>query len=443
MEFHVHLVIYKVLAILASLLIFGQAFYIRKAVGTYIFPAGLMALAWFFYTFIPLVFLYDVPINPIPVLYIAVCILAFSLSALPFNWKQAFLVNQSKALENATRLDGKLMRYFFFISVFYSILFTTFTIEASGFYLESIVTNLRWVAARFAGMRAEGKITYDIYGLLSIFFTYLTPVLGGLAFYQYPHRKRKLLFVGLAFLAPLYFMLVQSAKLVMFYSIGLYMAGFMLRKIQANHLNLFNKKLISQTLIAIVILVPFLFFSIASRNNYTHFSDIVVASIHSIQSYAFAQVYAFADYFSFQFGMESLSKYQNDFHSHGSYTFTSIYNLFGYPKVFPMGTFYDYYRYKELISSNIFTIFRGLINDFGFIGTVVFMFLSGLVAHAFYYHMLMAKNARIASAVFIIAVVYIEGTYLASIFMARYMYLILAALIAIFWINDKYEEQNA
>jgi hypothetical protein len=80
----------KFLAILFSLLIFAQAYCIRLAVGTYIFPASLLSLAWFFYTFIPLIVLFDEPVNPLSVLYIFICVSAFSLSALPFNWPQAF-----------------------------------------------------------------------------------------------------------------------------------------------------------------------------------------------------------------------------------------------------------------------------------------------------------------------------------------------------------------
>lgn len=399
-----------------------------------------MALAWFFYTFIPLVFLYDVPINPLPIFYIATCIFAFSLSALPFNWNKAFHANKLKTIEDSSRLDGKLIRYLFFISVICAIFFTTRVVQVAGFDLTSIVTDLRSVSTRFASVRAQGKLYYDISGILSIFFTYLTPILGGLTLYRYPHRMRKIVFIAIAFLPPTYFMLVQSTKLVVFYSIGMYAAAFLLRKVQSGSLNLFNKNIILKIIIAFILFIPFLIFTFATRNDYTKLNDIINASLHSFQSYAFAQIYAFADYISFYLGMDSASKYQHDFNSYGSYTFTSIYNSFGRVKSFPTGTYYDYYYYKKQLATNIFTIFRGLVNDFGFIGTIIFMFFSGLVAHAFYYRMLIARNSRISSSVFIITVVYIEGTYLASIFMARYMYLIFAALVVIFWLNDKYEE---
>lgn len=437
-----HLVSSKLLAIAASLIIFAQAYYIRQIVGTYIFPASLMSLAWFLYTFIPLTFLYNVPINPIPIFYIAICILAFSLSALPFNWKKAFETNKQKSSEDTKKLDGKLMHYLFFISVFYAIFFTTMVVLDAGFTLTSMAQELRWVSTRFAIMRASGQINYDIYGILSVFLTYLSPILGGLVSHGIPNRIKKLAFIAISFFPPLYFMVLQSAKLAIFYSAGLFIASLLLRKIQSNNFKLFNIKIILTAIASILVLAPFLLFSFATRNDHTRLADIVNASLHSVQSYAFAQIYAFSDYFSFYLSPESsVLKYQHDLNSYGSYTFTSIYNLFGHPKSFPMGTYYDYYYYKDLLSTNIFTIFRALINDFGPIGTIIFMFGSGLIIHFFYYRMLI-KNSRIANAVFIITVVYIEGTYLASIFMARYMYLLLAALFFIFWLNDKYEEKS-
>ena len=66
--------LYKFVAIALSLLIFAQAYSIRMAVGTYIFPACLFALAWFLFTFLPLVILFDVPVNPISILYLFNCV---------------------------------------------------------------------------------------------------------------------------------------------------------------------------------------------------------------------------------------------------------------------------------------------------------------------------------------------------------------------------------
>lgn len=434
----------KLLAILASVLILVQAYCIRLAVGTFIFPACLMALAWFFYTFIPLVVLYDVPINPLAIMYLFVCISAFSMGALPFNWSRAFQINALKSSNNSSVLDSKLLVYFFYISALSSIFFSTIAMTSIGIDLHSIVFNLVKTSGEYAAMRGGkyGTFEYGIYGILSIFFTYLTTTLGGLAFYQHPNRLKQILYTIITFIPSLYFMLTQSAKLVIFYSIGFYLASLLLRKIYSNTLELFNWAIFLKGVIGILVLLPLLAISFISRENFYKLGSTSSGLLFSIKSYALGQTYAFSDYLSFYFGMDSQSRYTHDLNTFGQYTFTSLFTLFGYKKYFPPGTYPDGYFYKNLFATNIFTIFRGLINDFGVIGSIIFMFISGLVSHTFFYRLLTAKKSWSASAVFIIMVVYIEGTYLLSVFMARFMYLLIVGLILIFWINDKYKNRS-
>lgn len=430
---------HKAFAILSSFLFLALAYFTKKKIGTFIFPSSLMSLAWFFYTFIPLLFLYKIPINPLPILYIFVCVLAFNFGALPFNWNKAFQVNKLKSNYSKTQKPSLLI-WLFFLSIFYSIFFTTLVLIISEISLYEIITNPRWAGARFAFLRSEGRINYDLYGILSILFTYLSPTLGSLAFYNYPQSKKRILFMSIGFIPPIYLMITQSSKLIFFFSIAFFLAGLLLSKIHSNNLELFNKKFIPHTLIAILMTVPFLIFSFSTRNSYAKINDITASFIHSIQSYSLAQPYAFADFFSFHIGHKSILKYQNDLNSFGSYTFTSIYNSFGKQKKFPIGTFFDFYKYENQIQTNIFTIFRGLVNDFGIYGTLIYMYISGIIAHYFYF-LLLTRKSHIASAIFIITIVYIQGTYLASVFMARYIYLVCASLIFIFWLNDKYEEK--
>lgn len=436
-----HEAAYKFLAIFASLLILGQALYIRKIAGTFIIPAGLMALAWFFYTFIPLTVLFHVPVNPLSILYIGLCILAFSLSALHFNWKNAFEIYKNKNSNKNSRekllFDNNFILILFFISAFASVIFTTIETTKAGFSLHSIFTDIKQTSGQYAMLRFQGKLHYGITGILSIFFSYLTPMLGGLLLNHPSSKIRKFFYLGIAFGPSVYFMVIQSTKLAMFYSIGFFIAGLLLDKLYSKRFDLFYWAVVLKVLLFVAIALPFFIISQASRHNMTGIVENTSASLTSLRSYALGATYAFSDYFSFYLGSPSQSKYINDFNSYGRYTFTSIYILFDSSKSFPAGTYYDYYYYKDYLATNIYTIFRGLINDFGSIGTLVFMYFSGLISHFFFYRLLIKENASLSSAVFIITIVFIEGTYLASIFMARFMYLLLIAIAFIFWTNNK------
>lgn len=438
-----NLTISKTFAIAACFTLFWQAKYIKRVLGTYIFPASLMALAWFFYTIIPIVFLFNIPINPIAICYISICVLAFSLSALPFNWEKALTLNEKNSANYFQLYNNLFMRILFFISALMAIYCSTKVVldaEDSLFTLQNIIFNLGKVSARFAEMRPAGMVQYSIWGILSTFFVYLTPILGSLIFYYCPQKKLKLTFFILSFFPSVYCMLLQSSKIVVFYSIGFFIAGTLLMKIKSNQFDIFDKKSIAQLILAILILIPSLIVAFISRGRLTSSSNIMSELFQLLQSYLFAQTYAFADYFTFLIGHESFSKYQSDLNSFGSYTFTSIYNSFGKQKNFPPGTFSDHYQYGDQLRTNIFTIFRGLINDFGIYGTILYMYASGLIAHAFYYHLLSHKKSPISSTVFIITIVYIQATYLASLFMSRFSYLLFFIVILIFIINDRFKK---
>jgi len=431
----------KLLAILFGLLLLAQARYIKRAVGTYIFPAALMSLAWGLYTLVPLVVLFDVPVNPVSVLYIVACVSAFSLGALPFDWQQAFESNALKTPEDLEKFDSRLMHVLFYVCAASSVVVSTISMVSQGFELSSLVLSLLETSGQYAALRGKGELEYDALGVLSIFFTYATPILGGLVTGKHRKGLKRWAFLFVAFAPSVYFMLTQSTKLILFFSIGFYFAAVLLRKIYSNELDLVDRSSVWRSFGYALLLLPLISVSFLSREGAFGVSGagaILGVLLFFINSYAFGQVYAFSDFFSSYSGARSEMTYVHDFHSYGYYTFKSIRDLLGGDKYFPPGTFEDGYSRGEVVATNIYTIFRGLIYDFGGVGTVVFMLAAGLVVHAFFHRLLVHRRSRVAYGAFIITVVFIQGTYLFSIFMARYMYLLLVALVVALWINDRY-----
>ncbi len=435
-------IVNKLIAIIFSLLILAQAYFIRRIVGTYIFPAALLSLVWFFYTFIPLVVLFSVPVNPIPVLYILVCVSAFSLSSLPFNWAQAYKNNKLKNYDDFSKFNSKFIHYLFYISSVFSIIFSTIHIGSYGFDLNSILFNFLETSGRFAALRGSGHWESNIWGSIAIFFTYSTAILGGFLHLHQNTSAKRITILFIAFFPSIYFMVTQSAKLVVFFAIGFYLASVLLMKIYTNKLFLFRWQSTLKSIGFVLLLLPLISVSFLSRDSFSDFNDaekVLSQLLRSINSYAFGQLYAFSDFFSFYLGIKSDINYLNDFNAYGSYTFKSIVDIFGSSdKIFPPGVFEEYYFYKDIIVTNIYTIYRGLIYDFGGVGAIIFMFEIGFVIHSFFYLLLQSRKSLMACIVFIVSIVFIQGTYLYSVFMARYMYLILIAFTVILWINNKY-----
>lgn len=434
----------KLYAILISLLFLIQALLIKKRTGTFIFPATLMSLAWFAFSIFPLVLLLDTEVNPIAIAYIFICVLLFSLPSLFFDWKKAFEINAQKPIAEKNNFNSSYMKTIFIACIFYAIFFSTLVLVSSGYQYGDIFTDLRYVSASFASKRSEGLIVYNIYGILSIFFTYLTPVIGGLAFYKHPNFLIKVSAFVFSFVPALFFMITQSSKLAIFYAVGFYIAAHMLRKIQNGHLALIEFKTFLTIFLSMLAVSPFLIFAFISRTNISDPQELYEFLLKMIQSYTLAQLYAFSDFFSHltNYKLASQNTYVHDLNSYGAYSFTSIYNFFMPDKNFPPGTYIDVYKNKEL-TTNIFTLFRGLINDFGLYGTMIYMFISGFIAHLIF-HRLLTKSAHFANSAFIILVAYIEGSYLASIFMARYIYLLFLGLAVLFYINQyiSYREKS-
>jgi len=431
---------FKLIAILISIFMLLQAYIIRVAVGTYIFPASLLSLAWFIFTIIPLVVLYDVPINPIAILYIFGCCTAFSLSALPFRWRHAFAINSNKLIISQYLFDSKFINYCLYVTIIMAFIFSSLSMITNGVNLSSMFSNLLEASGEYAARRGHEQLEYGAIGTASICFTYMAPILGGFVSYAKKTPAKRILYLSISMAPALYFMVTQSAKLAILTAIALFLASTLLMKIYSGKLNLVKTSDIYKIILLLLILFPLLLISFLSREGYSGVGDskeTLRLLIYAISSYIFGQIYAFSDFLSFYLGMESIEVYKNDFYSLGYYSFKSIFDYFGGTKFFPPGYYHESFYYSDVFETNIFTLFRALIYDFGGAGAIMFMFVLGLFVHALFYRLLVRRYSWMACAVFIVTLVFIQMSYLSSIFVARYMYLIGVALFLILFINQR------
>ena len=426
----------KLTAISFSMLIFAQAYLVRRIVGTWIFPACLFSLAWFVYTFFPLVVLFSVPVEPLSIAFIFLCTFLFSLSALAFNWPKAFDANEQKTHDDAARFDSGFLRGLFYFSSITAIGSTVVSIGINGFDLTSMIFDLLETSGRYAAMRGQGDIDYGNWGRSSIVFTYIAATLGGFIYYKSQKSLSKICVILVAFLPSVFVVLTQSAKLILFLSLGFFCSAMLIRKIYDNQFKLISGKLFLQVVVGALLLLPLLAVSFLSRAVSSSEDGVVSAVSTSLFSYALAHVYAFSDWFSHYFKGESVQDYVDNYYAYGNYTFQSIYELLGDGVTFPPGVYDEYFSYENLFTSNLYTIFRGLIYDFGSGGALIFMFACGLVVHAFYYRLLVLNSSWVACVVFIISFVSFQSSFIISIFMARYMYLIGIVLIIFLYVND-------
>ncbi len=434
-------IVTKLIAILFSLLLFGQAYLIKRITGTYIHPAAIFALAWFLYTIIPLVILFKVPINLLSMIFVNMCVLGFAISSSPFNWRHGYRVNALKSYSRHSDFNSFFLNCLLCAASTFSVVFSTVSLASQGFSVSFNLFSLLQASGQFAALSGHNQLISNNWGSVAIFFTYSAAILGGLVYRYKINTLKKVITLLLAFTPAIYFTITQSSKLITFYSVGFFIGAMLLMKINSNRLRIFeNVKIFRLFGIALVLLFVVSFSILSRGGGYVGVSglgDAIERIYATFMNYAFAQLYAFSDFFSFFLGMESGTQYADDYYNYGYYTFKSVFDMFGGTKLFPPTYYYDSYQYHDTLSTNIFTIFRGLIYDFGMIGTIFAMFLIGLIAHSFFYAILVNRNAPISNSSFLVLVVFIQGTYLMSIFTARYSLLIFVVFCCIFLVNDQ------
>ncbi len=395
----------KFFAIAFSLLILLNGFVIAKIARTWFTPSGIISIFWFAYTFFPLAMVFNAPVNALSVLYISLAIFFFTLSSYALNWRAAFLLNQSK-LQSALYLEfhTRFLRYSFYAIQYFSIFVVFLDIYAQGFSINDIVFNLMETSSRYISLRYAEELNNSFLSRIGTVAIYVGVILGGLVFSAANTVFKKSIILFVALVPSLLIMVVQGAKGTLLLCVMFFYSTFLIYKLYVNDISLTDKKTNKNLFIIAVLLLPALISSFLSRGLYGYDLELIVERLLSyIASYAFAHVYAFSDFFSFYIGDPYTLFYAplSD-HYYGFYTFMSIFKAFGSQIEVPLGTFDEYYNYNDFLKTNVFTLFRGLILDFGLLGGLIFMFFLGAIANLSFYNLLCSRRAYFSIAFFAI-----------------------------------------
>ncbi len=427
----------KCLALVFSLMILGQAYLVRRYVGTWLFPACIFGLFWFGFTFFPLAILFWVPVNPYAIAFIFVCTVAVSMGSLVFDWKTAFARNAWKRETTATMYGSPFLRVVFYAASFAALACVVLDSLAQGISLHDLFYNLIVSAAAYRDLGGYGYLDVTIFGRFGTMFIFLSVILGGLLFPAMPTRRGRWAVVVLAFLPPIFMAVAQSSKWTLFASIVFFWAGILVRRVAIGNLLLFEKGNIKLLTLYALILILIATVSFMSRGVYAVEDNEEVRNllVARFASYSCSHIYGFSDWFSFVNGRHSELAYGHESTTYGYYTFAPLFRVMGSHKVVAEGTFDDYYSYGDLLAGNIFTMFRGLVLDFGMIGSVLFMLTAGLLIHWAFCAMLRNKRPVFTVAVFVFAVTYFYWSFGVSMLSVSTTYLTFAILWAVLQIN--------
>lgn len=426
----------KILAITFSLMILFQGYLVRLHVGTWLFPACIFSLFWFGYTFIPLVVLFFVPVNPLSIGYIFLCCVSVSIPSFFVRWEAAFLISKNR--KNKANLESPFIRFSFWGCVTASLTCLSVNTVIQGFSLYDVVFNLLETAAEYTARRYSDDLKLNVFGQLSIVLAYPAAIFGGILYDSGDRKKanEKLIFFALA--PAILVMLIQGAKGMLFLVIALFWSGVVYSKLNRGEYGLVQRKSVKRTIAYAALIFPVVVVSFLARGLYGVDDNqyVVSALIKYFASYSSAHIYAFSDWFSSVTGGVSTLRYVEDFHANGFYTFMAIFYFLGGGKEMPPGIYDEYFHYGELIESNIYTMYRGLVNDFGLAGSFLFMMTVGMVLSICYWRVLVSKNSFISSSIVLHSIGCFYTSYIISLLIWNSVYASFLIVLMVLFVNS-------
>ncbi|MWL88211.1 MULTISPECIES: O-antigen polymerase [unclassified Cupriavidus] len=422
----------KLMALSFSLMILGQAMALRLYAGTWIVPGCIFGLFWFLYTFVPLLFLWDVPANVYAVAYIFVACLVFSLGALPFRWRLGFEMRAKNA--GALNYGSPFMLRAFYVTSMITAVSLIIDLHIQGVSLKQVVTNPLAIAGAMTAKRYGAELVPNLFAQLSFVLQYPSAILGGFIYSTREVGVRRWSILLLTFLPSILAMVLQGAKGNLFLVLVLFWAATLVCKVNRGKLALFGVQDLRRAAPYAAVIFGLVLLAMASRGLLDSSGDVKAALVRLVASYATAHMYAFSDWFAHLVGHGGTLPYVDNLGDYGIYTFTPVARLLGNDTPLPAGVYEEYFAYGDVIQTNIYTMFRGLINDFGLSGSLIVMLLAGSAIHVAYWIFLMSKSPSFSTSIFIHSIGYFYTSFIISLLIWNSIYasILITALLCFF-----------
>jgi oligosaccharide repeat unit polymerase len=430
-------IIEKIIAIIFSLGILSIGILVAKWLKTFLNPTTIFCFFWFLYTFFPLIFVINVPVNALSIIFIFIALLFFSISIIFFKWNIAFVKNQLKRELESNLFSNSFMINMNHLMFIIIIICLIIDIYIQGFTIFDFTGNFFESSNKFMVKRYSDEIIPNPFSQILNILNYSLNILGGIVLgSKIENKKTKIKLLIINILPAAIITLTQAAKGTILLSIVLFFSGILISRVFKHNLELTNKKTNKLLFWASISLLIILLISFLSRGLYElEGSDLISTLKYNFNSYAFGHIYAFSDWFSFYLFSESMEDYVFNGHTNGFYTFMSIFKAFGDTTFVPPGVFTEYFSYNNILQTNIYTFFRGTITDFGIFGSFIFCFFLGLISNFTYYCILYFKKPIWSISLFSILLGFYYTSFIISLFIWKSVFITILVVSVILKIN--------
>lgn len=374
----------KLAILFLCIIIFFLSYIAKIRTKTWINPSSVLNNFWLIYILVPIIVAYKEPISFYAVLYITIFNSFFTISIFLFNWKILKNIHNNKLMFLHVFSKSYIL---IFISFFSSLLIIMSSIKSTNMSLSYMILNPIEFASFYAGLNYSGSIKPSFLFRLGLMLNYFVPIIGGIVL----NHKPKFLYIILSFLPSLLILLFQSQKGMIFFSIFLLLGSFLFTKYIFKYK--LNPKLKYNLFVFLLMFISLVLFSFISRGMSLNSGyDAITSRLYEFAlSYSSGHIYAFSYWFTNIYNEFDVNNIYNEMRGIGFYTFMFIYDILGFADDIPTGVYDDYYK-GIMVKTNIYTIHRGILSDFGMIGAFIFALIIGFIFNFIFYRINIGKG---------------------------------------------------
>ena len=359
-----------------SMVLPAMAIWLRLSTGTWLHPASLFPMWWSFAAILPMIVAYQEPVSPWAVVWVIGASLAVALGAVAGNG--GLTTHRTLKPPRAGKLEQQLLSWPMLIALVLGMGSSIAFALSAGVSVSDltdisklvVVSNQMYVA-RYA---EAGAASPPLISQALLPFVYLAPVMGGMVFVlRRPARWKAL---ALATMLPAIAVTVlQTTKAAVLFAASLWLCSYFATRLRVGNLKVYTRgHMIVAAVLGVVVTVFFFGVGLA-RMAATDTSLAAVVRVKLITA-AFGHMSVFSQWLNDYWGQW----YEPTL---GAYTFAGPLELLGFQQRVP-GIFGNVVELIAGETSNIYTGFRPLIQDFSIPGAIAILGLLGFVGGASY-----------------------------------------------------------
>jgi len=425
--------------LIISLAIAGVAAVSYFKTRTWSHPAFIFAIFWFVMTALPIIGVPELPVSTSAMLLILGLTVAFALPIFVFDWKAGLAVAYTRKGNASPYASQSLLLLVCALPLVWLVLMGI-NLTKQGFDLSRLLANPLEIGCLYLGGRYSGTLVPTAYAQAATVLNYVAVALAGIALGSRRGVILRLFVLLITFIPSVLTVLVMADKGTIFLSAAFFYGGVIVARLAVGNTAILNWTTAGAAVLAVGIVVPVIMLAMLNRGGgscsdmqrtleivsilggeASPIDDSVAMRTSGMQfalrSYAFGHLFAFSDWAEHYFSNLGSQPYTDPpSMTWGYWTFMAIGKMV-YPSYeLPPGYYSEYILYKDVLQSNIYTMFRGMIYDFGVLGSLVFMAAVGFIASFVYKRLLDCDIAPISQAAYILLMGCIYSSYIFSPF---------------------------